>query len=65
MHGFDGDGYFQLGLGIGSRHFYNLETQAYASLWLLPPYPLDMAQLKAKAKTAKAPPPAKATKPAK
>ena len=47
---------------IGSRHFYNLETQAYASLWLLPPYPLDLAQLKAKAKTA---PPTKATKPAK
>jgi tetratricopeptide (TPR) repeat protein len=49
-HGFEGEGFFQLGLGIGSRRYYELDTQAYTNLWLMPPFPLDHAGLEAKAK---------------
>jgi hypothetical protein len=49
-HGFEGEGFFQLGLGIGSRRYYELDTQAYTNLWLMPPFPLDRAGLEAKAK---------------
>jgi len=48
-HGFEGEGFFQLGLGIGSRRYYELDTQAYTNLWLMPPFPLDRAGLEAKA----------------
>lgn len=48
--GFETEGAFQVGLGLSSRKFYELNTQAYASLWLMPPLPLDDAQLAAKAK---------------
>ncbi|HEV7559810.1 MAG TPA: hypothetical protein VGO00_30240, partial [Kofleriaceae bacterium] len=49
-HGFEGEGFFQLGLGIGSRRYYELDTQAYTNLWLMPPFPLDRAGLEAKTK---------------
>lgn len=49
--GFETEGAFQVGIGLASRKFYDLSTQAYASLWLMPPLPLDAAQLAAKAKT--------------
>jgi hypothetical protein len=49
--GFETEGAFQVGIGLASRKFYDLNTQAYASLWLMPPLPLDAAQLAAKAKT--------------
>jgi len=48
--GFETEGAFQVGIGLASRKFYELNTQAYASLWLMPPLPLDSAQLAAKAK---------------
>lgn len=48
--GFEAEGAFQVGIGLASRKFYELGTQAYASLWLMPPLPLDPAQLAAKAK---------------
>lgn len=48
--GFETEGAFQVGIGLASRKFYELNTQAYASLWLMPPLPLDPAQLAAKAK---------------
>jgi Tfp pilus assembly protein PilF len=46
--GFETEGAFQVGLGLASRKFYDLNTQAYASLWLMPPLPLDAKQLAAK-----------------
>ncbi len=49
--GFETEGAFQVGLGLASRKFYDLNTQAYASLWLMPALPLDDAQLAAKVKT--------------
>lgn len=48
--GFETEGTFQVGIGLASRKFYELNTQAYASLWLMPPLPLDASQLAAKAK---------------
>ncbi len=48
--GFETEGAFQVGIGLASRKFYDLNTQAYASLWLMPPLPLDAAQLAVKAK---------------
>ena len=55
--GVETEGFFQVGLGIASIRLYELNTQAYASLWMMPPLPLDRAQLQAKAK-AKPPAPA-------
>ena len=49
--GFETEGAFQVGIGLASRKFYDLNTQAYASLWLMPPLPLDDTQLAEKAKT--------------
>ena len=48
--GIETEGFFQVGLGIASIRLYELNTQAYASLWMMPPLPLDRAQLQAKAR---------------
>jgi hypothetical protein len=48
--GIETEGFFQVGLGIASIRLYELNTQAYASLWMMPPLPLDRAGLQAKAK---------------
>lgn len=37
--GFETEGAFQVGLGMASRKFYDLNANAYASLWLMPPLP--------------------------
>lgn len=63
--GFETEGAFQVGIGLASRKFYDLNTQAYASLWLMPPLPLDAAQLAAKAKAVAPKKPTKPTKPKK
>ena len=62
--GFETEGAFQVGLGLASRKFYELNTQAYASLWLMPRLPLDDQALAVKAK-AVATPAAKPPKPPK
>ncbi|MCW5808847.1 MAG: hypothetical protein KIT31_41230, partial [Deltaproteobacteria bacterium] len=46
--GFESEGTFQVGLGIASMRLYDLNTQAYGSLWLMPPLPMDRAALEAK-----------------
>ena len=61
--GFETEGAFQVGLGLSSRRFYELNAQAYASLWLMPPLPLDDAQLAEKAKVVAPAKPAKPPKP--
>lgn len=50
--GFETEGAFQVGLGMSSRKFYDLNANAYANLWLMPPLPA-------------LPPPASPTKPTK
>lgn len=51
--GFETEGAFQVGIGLSSRKFYELNTVAYGSLWLMPKLPLDRAQLEAKARAIK------------
>ncbi|MBA3463147.1 MAG: hypothetical protein H0T46_24535 [Deltaproteobacteria bacterium] len=51
--GFETEGAFQIGIGLASRKFYDLNAAAYANLWLMPPLPLDEPQLRAKVKAAK------------
>jgi hypothetical protein len=37
--GFETEGAFQVGLGMASRKFYDLNANAHANLWLMPPLP--------------------------
>lgn len=47
--GLEGPGSFNFSLGLASVAFYQFELGGYASLWLVPPWPLDRAGLEAKA----------------
>lgn len=51
--GFETEGAFQIGIGLASRKFFDLNAAAYANLWLMPPLPLDETQLRAKVKPTK------------
>ena len=47
--GLEGVGSFEFSLGLASVTFYQFELAGYASMWLVPPWPLDRAGLEAKA----------------